>query len=63
VLDIGTGTGSWAIEFGMAIISLRVHFLVNKLGSHHVPFCQGDWYRPESYPTSIVRHVSLALLL
>jgi SAM-dependent methyltransferase len=54
VLDIGTGTGIWAIEFG------RLHSVSTSTSiplrppSRAVPICQCHWHRFKSHPASIV---------
>jgi hypothetical protein len=54
VLDIGTGTGIWAIDFG----KLCIHTLFrNMLTSQSllIPLSQCNWDRPESHSTRPVR--------
>lgn len=52
VLDIGTGTGIWAIDFGEYCDGLNL--LVLTIISNQTPLSERHWQRSESYPTRIV---------
>lgn len=56
VLDLGTGSGIWAIDFGdehpEADVSRKLGHLPTFLHAHHIP---GDWRRPICLPARIVR--------
>jgi methylase of polypeptide subunit release factors len=53
VLDFGTGTGIWAIEFGMTEL-LNVDSTL-RTPSTAISQCQSNRQRSQSHPTRIVR--------
>jgi hypothetical protein len=70
VLDVGTGTGIWAIDFGETLSSVSNLLLTWLLADEHpeadvlsaifsfsgksANVAQGPWYRPQSDPARIV---------
>jgi hypothetical protein len=55
VLDLATGTGIWAIEFGMSILFPNQHFLT--LPSPGAPKSSSPRHRSKSNPTRLVKHI------
>jgi hypothetical protein len=55
VLDIGTGTGIWAMDFGMKFFHFKIEkSLTVKCGSRELPICQRSWHRSKPHTISIV---------
>jgi hypothetical protein len=55
VLDIGTGTGIWAIDFGIEFFYVKIEKpLTMKCASGDLPICQRYRHRSKPYTTHLV---------
>jgi SAM-dependent methyltransferase len=60
VLDIGTGTGIWAVEFGTGSSLILPFTILKSPPSRSISLRPSNWHRSLAHPASIVSLVSLS---